>query len=101
MALFKFMGLGHTRCRVSAYSGDSVKVVSGEVVEVALGSHPELTEAYFERGGFVRVAELDAESPEAKAADVPESEAVETVAEPEAESEEKSKKSKKSKKKAE
>lgn len=55
MARFKYMGKGETRCRVSSESGDNVKVVEGEVINVELGSHPELTEAYFERGQFVRV----------------------------------------------
>lgn len=83
MALFKYMGLGHTRCRVSAESGDSVKVVYGEVVDVELGSHPELTADYFARGGFVQVASPEGEAPAPVA---PEPEAVpEMVAEPEAE----------------
>lgn len=51
---YKYMGREHTRCRVSDTSGDSVKVREGEVIDVELGSHPELTDAYFTRNGFVK-----------------------------------------------
>lgn len=71
MARFKYMGKGETRCRVSAESGDNVKVVEGEVIEVELGSHPELTEYYFERGHFVRIEDGSAE--ESAAVEAPKS----------------------------
>ena len=61
MARFKYMGKGETRVRVSSESGDNVKVVEGEVIEVEIGSHPELTESYFARGHFVPVEEAPAE----------------------------------------